>query len=228
MAEDYAPLYRSIWNDDDFRALTGAAQRLYLALMSSPNRSPAGVVGLTPKKWVRGAADLTPAVVEQALTELDGTGFLVVDDDTEEVLVRSYLRRAKVYAHIRTFARALRDIDAVESARLRSALGQELVRLPRLRIPEREPHKTEAEVAQRRLDELASMLCDAPPERPFHPMGHAMSHGMADGMGHGIGIGTGTGVGTGAGTALGSSSSRDLVSESDAGARGSYLRAVNT
>ena len=46
----------------------------------------------------------------------------------------------------------------------------------------------EARTAQQRLDELASMLCDAPPDGPGNGAGqddaHGMGHGMADGMAH--------------------------------------------
>lgn len=185
MANDFAPLLRSIWSDDDFRALRMDAQHVYLMLMSHPDRNSAGVLSLTRRKWTRLAADLTPARLTAALDELDAAGFIVLDEATEEVLVRAYVRRAKVYTHIRMLANALREMQEVESDRLRSALGQELVRLPRLAIPEPRPDGRnrqaveEAAATQHRLDVVASMLCDAPPEPPGQSNGHPMAHPMA-------------------------------------------------
>jgi hypothetical protein len=188
MAQDFAPLLRSIWSDDDWRALSMDAQHIYLMLLSHPDRNSAGVLSLTLRKWTRLAADLTPERLDKALAELDAAGFVVVDDSTEEVLVRAFIRRATVYKHIRMMANALREATEVESERLRSAIGQELVRLPKLAIPTTNTRMAEeAQRTQDRLNEVASMLCDAPPDGPgngagqdaAHGMGHAISHPMA-------------------------------------------------
>jgi hypothetical protein len=185
MANDFAPLLRSIWSDEDWRALSMDAQHVYLMLMSHPDRNSAGVLSLTLKKWTRLAADLSPDRLDTALAELDDASFIVLDDSTEEVLVRAFIRRANVYKHIRMMANALREISEVESERLRSALGQELVRLPKLAIPaNNERMADEARTTQQRLNELASMLYDVPPDPPGQGAFHGMGHGMADGIAH--------------------------------------------
>jgi len=187
MAQDFAPLLRSIWSDEDWRALPVDAQHVYLMLLSHPDRNSAGVLSLTLKKWTRLARDLSPARLDDALAELDVSGFVVVDAETEEVLVRSFIRRATVYKHIRMLASALREVAEVESDRLRSALGQELVRLPKLAVPKsNEAMAEEARRTQDRLNELASMLCDAPPDGPGNGAGQDDAHGMPHGMAHGI------------------------------------------
>src|SRR5206468_5079926 len=100
------------------------------------------------RKWTRLAADMTPQRLNAALVELDDTGFVVVDEETEELLVRAFIRRATVYKHIRMLANALREVSEVESKRLRSALGQELWRLPTLAMPaHNETMRKEAEAA---------------------------------------------------------------------------------
>lgn len=207
MAQDYVPLLRSIWSDEDFRALSMDAQHIYLLLLSHPDRNSAGVLSLTLRKWTRLARDLSPDRLDVALAELDAASFIVIDESTEEVLVRSFIRRATVYKHIRMFAKALREVSEVESDRLRSALGQELVRLPKLAIPTSNTKMAEeAHQAQQRLDELASMLCDSPPDGPGHGSVHPMAHGMADGMAHPPVVGAGAVVGVGAGAVRGSES----------------------
>ena len=182
MAQDFAPLFRSIWLDDDWRGLSMDAQHVYAMLMSHPNRNAAGVLPIAIKKWVRLARDLTVDRLEAALTELDGKGFIVLDDETDEVLVRSYIRRAKVYTHIRLLANALREVSEIESPRLRSVACQELARLPRLAVPDNPKMRAEAEAAQVRLDELVSSC--PPPKGPGQGDVHPMGHPMADPMGH--------------------------------------------
>jgi hypothetical protein len=217
MASDFAPLLRSIWSDDDWRALSMDAQHIYLLLLSHPDRNSAGVLSLTLRKWTRLARDLSPDRLDAAMAELDDTGFIVVDESTEEVLVRAYIRRATVYKHIRMMANALREASEVESERLRSALGQELVRLPKLAVPSNnERMAEEARKTQCRLDELASMLCDAPPDGPGNGAGQDDVHGMAHGMSHGIAhppvVVAGAVAGVGAVAARGPATSKDDLS----------------
>lgn len=229
MSQDYVAMYRARWaDDDDWRALSMPAQWLYDFLAQHPDRNEAGIVPFTVKRWARVARGLTVADLRRWLTELDDAGFLVADEDTEEVLVRSFIRVGKVYTHIRLFRNACTAIRAVESERIKSALGQELVRLPKLAIPAPRPgnerNVAEAVEAQQWLDELASMLCDAPPDPPgqtaVHPMAHPMADGMADPMAHPIGVGAGTGAGVGTGSVLGSCSTSENESlESNARAK---------
>jgi hypothetical protein len=226
MASDFAPLLRSIWSDDDWRALPVDAQHVYLMLLSHPDRNSAGVLSLTMKKWTRLAADMSSERLRAALELLDDAGFVVLDDETEEILVRSFIRRATVYKHIRMFANALREVSEVESERLRSALGQELVRLPRLAIPDKNPTmRDEALRAQDRLDELASIMCDSPPDGPGNGAGqdaaHGMAHGMADPIAHPPVVVAGAVAGVVAGAARGSwsTSSESVSVEGNAHAR---------
>jgi hypothetical protein len=184
MAQDFAPLLRSIWSDEDFRALPMDAQHIYMMLFSHPDRNSAGVLSLTLRKWTRLAADLSPDRLDAALEALDATEFIVMDESTEEVLVRSFIRRASVYKHIRMLANALREATEVESPRILSALRRELGRLPRLALPDNPKMRAEAEAAQRRVDELAG--APTPPNGPGQGDVDPMAHPMADGMAHPI------------------------------------------
>lgn len=220
MAQDFAPLLRSIWSDEDWRALTMDAQHIYLMLLSHPDRNSAGVLSMTLRKWTRLAADLSPDRLDVALAELDAAGFVVADEETEEVLVRAFVRRATVYKHIRMMANALREISEVESERLKSALGQELMRLPRLAVPTTNTKMAEeAERTQQRLDELASMLCDAPPDPPGQSLAHPMGHGMADPMAHPPVVVAGAVAGAGAGAVRGSERSFSRYESLESNAR---------
>jgi hypothetical protein len=82
---DYGKLFHQIWNDPGFIALPSRPQRLFMMLCSYHTRNYAGVVPMTVGRWARTAADLTAGMVREAR-------YVVTDEDTEEVLVRSYMR----------------------------------------------------------------------------------------------------------------------------------------
>jgi hypothetical protein len=161
MAQDFAPLLRSIWSDDDWRALSMDAQHVYLMLLSHPDRNSAGVLSLTLRKWTRLAKDMSAERLDVALDELDESGSSSMDEETEEVLVRAFLRRATVYKHIRMLANALGKHPR-SNQNGSSALGQELVRLPKLAIPTTNTKMAE-EAVRPRTSSMSSPRCCATP-----------------------------------------------------------------
>lgn len=130
MARDHARLDVHIWTDDDYRDLSVAAKMVYLQLLSQPKLSYAGVLDLAVKRWARAHPDLGTAGVRAALSELDAARFVVVDQDTEEVLVRSFIRNDGLYKQPNVLRAALRVAFEIESPILRGALAAELRRLP--------------------------------------------------------------------------------------------------
>lgn len=96
MARVYAPLLCSIWNDDRFIALPSQAQRVYLLAFSQANTSYAGVVPYTEKRWAKRAPDTTPGSIAEAVNHLIDGSFVLLDDDTEELWVRSFIKHNKI------------------------------------------------------------------------------------------------------------------------------------
>lgn len=88
----YTRIFASIWTDPDFTNLTAQAQRLYLLLVTQPDVSHCGLLPLTERRWARLALDTDHNTVRAAVTELIHRQFIVVDETTEEVLVRSYIK----------------------------------------------------------------------------------------------------------------------------------------
>lgn len=82
----------SIWNDADFVALGVRPQRLYILLLSQPHVSACGVLPLQPRRWAQLASDESTTGVTRALKALEGADFVVVDETTEEVWIRSFIR----------------------------------------------------------------------------------------------------------------------------------------
>jgi len=99
MAEDddgrsFVKLFRAIWRDEEFTRLDQSAQRTYFLLISQPKITLAGMLALQPGKWARLSADATAESILADIADLDESCFTVTDHDTEEVLVRSYMRNA--------------------------------------------------------------------------------------------------------------------------------------
>lgn len=90
MARSQAKLLVTIWSDDDWLATSAAAQRLYWLLLSQSRLNLAGCVDLMPGRWAALAPDTTVGDIESALAELEERRFVVVDQVTCEVLIRSF------------------------------------------------------------------------------------------------------------------------------------------
>lgn len=115
----YTKIVRTIWNDDDYRTLDPLAQWTYLMLVSQPDISHAGVLAFTPGRWATLADGLTPALVRRAVATLEAGRFIVVDANTEELWVRSYMKYDEGHKvpNIRTAIG--RACDSISSKRLR-------------------------------------------------------------------------------------------------------------
>lgn len=94
---NYVRLFRSIWNNPDFVALGATDQRTYLMLMSQPDITAAGVLPRLERRWAKLAADTTMDVVESSLLRLADARFVIIDETTDEVWVRSYIRYDELF-----------------------------------------------------------------------------------------------------------------------------------
>lgn len=92
MGNEYRMIYTAIWTDPDFRKLSGAAQRLYMLMLTHPSLSACGVLDWKEAKLAKFAGDTTVQVLREAAYELGRGGFIAVDPETEEALVRSFVR----------------------------------------------------------------------------------------------------------------------------------------
>lgn len=132
MPREHGRILCAIWTDPDWRARSPGAQRLYFLLISQRTITTCGVLPLQVSKWARGSNDTTAADVETALAELSEHRYVVVDRDTEEVLVRTFIRNDGVAKHPNMLKNALRVARQTESPLLRAALALELRRLGRI------------------------------------------------------------------------------------------------
>ena len=125
----FAQVKISIWADDDFRALPGDAQHLYFMLLTSADLDPAGVTDWRPARIAALVADWDAATVQKAADVLAERSYLVVDDDTEEVLIRSFMRHDGLLNKPNMATAAAKAYAGCASSEIRGALLRELHRL---------------------------------------------------------------------------------------------------
>lgn len=129
MARSYAALYHRIWADPEWRALDVDAQHLYLLLISQDNLNMAGVLPLQVRRWSKCAHGWDEVVVSDALARLCDQHFVVVDGDTEEVLVRTLVRNDGAYRTPGMLVSILRFAESTQSPAIRAVLAVELGKL---------------------------------------------------------------------------------------------------
>lgn len=130
MAREHARILCSVWRPgDDFRDRSPEAQRLYFLIVSQQQLNNAGLIPLMVSKWARCSKGTTVADIEKALAELEEHRYVVVDRDTEEVLVRTFIRNDGVAKQPNVLKSALRLARQIESQTVRTALAYELTRL---------------------------------------------------------------------------------------------------
>lgn len=130
MARGHGRILTSIWEDSDFLKLDEREQRFYLFLISQPNLNHAGLLPLTLRRWSRKAHGLTSADVEKRLQSLDEAQFIVMDDDTEELLIRSFVRNDGVWRMPKVMGAMVSGALEISSRRLQVALLTEMDRIP--------------------------------------------------------------------------------------------------
>jgi hypothetical protein len=125
-----ARLQVSIWSDADWLALSVDAQRAYLLVLSQPGLSLCGVIAYTPRRWATYAAGDTTERLEAAIDELEERRFVVVDRDTEELLIRSFMRRDRVHPkNDKCWRPAMAQREAIVSVLIRGAVEEEVARI---------------------------------------------------------------------------------------------------
>lgn len=126
MARDHARINLTIWGDPDFRALPVPAQHLYLLLWTHPDLSYCGSLEWRPGKMSGFTAGRRRVDVEQAADCLRARHFIVVDEETEEVLVRSWVRWDGLMKQPRMAVSCVTAYGNLGSETLRRALVHEL------------------------------------------------------------------------------------------------------
>lgn len=128
MSREQANVRVTIWAEE-FRLLSRDAQHLYFVLLTSPQLSYCGVTDWRPARIAKLAADLTVTEVRVAARELAGQLYIVIDEDSEEVLLRSFIRNDGLLRNPKMGPAVARAWTATASAVLRGVVAYEATRL---------------------------------------------------------------------------------------------------
>ncbi|WAY18417.1 hypothetical protein OF855_24580 [Mycolicibacterium fortuitum] len=90
--KDHSEINLAIWGDDDWLDLTPPAQHLYFVLWTSPQLSYCGAGEWHPGRIAAMSKDWTVQSVEAAAAEISRELFLIIDTNTEEFLLRSWIK----------------------------------------------------------------------------------------------------------------------------------------
>lgn len=130
MARSHGRIHTRIWDpDDDFVDLTPGGQRLYMFLLTQRDLNQAGLIALRPERWANMARDLTVEQVMQDLWDITEGRFVAVDETTQEVLIRTFIRGDGVWKQPNVMIRAGEDAGQITSPALREVFLAELDRL---------------------------------------------------------------------------------------------------
>ncbi len=130
MAREYARIRVSSADDPDVESLSIEAQWLYFkVLLPHPMLSSCGVMDWRPKHLVRKATNSTVVKILAAAAELERARFLMFDLETEQVLLRSYVRGDELLKNPKMAGAVIKAYHSVASRELQAALVTEMVRV---------------------------------------------------------------------------------------------------
>ena len=178
MAREHGRVNVEIWSDPEFRKLPPAAQHLYLLLWTSPALTYCGTHDWRPGRLAALSSGWSADHITLVGDCLAARHFLVIDDDTEEVLIRSWARFDGLLKQPKMAVSYATAYAAVASEKLRAVLVHEAKKI-------REAHPDLACWRDKRvvglLDHPSVSAKDSPtPEDPF---GVEVGDGFALGLG---------------------------------------------
>lgn len=182
MAKDFATVNVGMWGDPDFRALPAPAQHLYLMLWTSPGLSYCGVHDWRPGRLAVRAGGVAADDLRVIARCLEARHFVVLDDDTEEILVRSWMRFDQIMKKPRLAISCIAAYSEVASDLLRGVVVHELQKIRSL-----EPDWSswgDSRVQQ----VLEQPAIDAKDQvQVSDPFGEGFTYGFGQGFGDGLG-----------------------------------------
>ena len=130
MARTYAKIKVAIWqDDDDFRSLPVTAQHLYLVLLTSPTLNLAGVADWRPNRLAALSDGWTAKAVRAAANVLTERRYILTDDDTEEVLIRTFIKHDGILVNSKTARGMVTEWGSVYSTPIRATIAEEVRKL---------------------------------------------------------------------------------------------------
>jgi hypothetical protein len=129
VARDRANINTNIWTDQDWRDLPIAEQHLYWLLSTHPDLSYVGVADWRTARLAAMSADATREGIQATAERLQEKRFVFIDEETEEILIRSFLRHDGLLKQPKLSISMVNAFGAVSSKRIREVVTFELQKL---------------------------------------------------------------------------------------------------
>lgn len=126
MARDRANIRTDMIGDDHYRELTRDEQWLYKLLLIHPTLSYAGVAEWRPGRIAATAADTTADDIRRIGAGLQAKYFVYVDEETEEVFIRSFVKHDGLLKQYRLPISMANDYAGIASQPIREFFVYEL------------------------------------------------------------------------------------------------------
>ena len=209
----YALIHRAILDDPSWRCLTRSQQNLYLLLLLKLSTNLCGIVDWRPKKLAVNASDMTVETIEADAVVLEKKLYIVRDEDTDEVLIRSFLRNDAPLKSSKTAIAVRSSYTDTASSKLRGVIVFELQRLYKeqrdwqgwdqvrdlLDLPSIDPRRIVSGGEEAVSDALnryqEKLFLSSTGYLIRYPIGWGISRGISRGVGYSIGWGISRGVG---------------------------------
>jgi len=118
-----------LWTEDSVKDLSVHQQWLYTLLRHSTDANRCGVIPWRPARIAKLASDGNPVLVRKTGRQLVTTRHLVLDEDWEEVMVRTFIRHERILRLPYVAAQLTRDFADLASPTIRIVVLSELRRM---------------------------------------------------------------------------------------------------
>lgn len=132
---DRANIRTDIWADGDWRELRDVDQHLYLLILTHATLNYAGVADWRPGRLAALFSNGSVDVVRERARCLEVKGYILVDDETEEVLIRSFVKHDGLMKQPKLAVAMANAFAAIASTSIRQVVAFEIQKLHE-RMPE--------------------------------------------------------------------------------------------
>ena len=169
MARTEARIKCDIWDDEDFRSLTWEAQWLYHAILEQKDLSLCGVLTWTPKRFAKLASNASATATKKALELLRSRRYVVVDEDTDELWVRTLIQNDRVLDNHNSIVGMSNAFGAIHSKVIRDALVEGVMKGVGKGVLNALPQGVQDRLSKPFVQALALASARPPPHPPIPP-----------------------------------------------------------
>lgn len=125
----FARMTTDFHDEPSIRNLTSDQQWAYDVVYKRPDLSRCGVVAYTPRRWAKYAKGMTETKLRRLYDQLAATRHVVLDDDSEELLIRTYVRHDGLLTQPNVVSAMVGDYRLIASPIIRTAFLIEMRRI---------------------------------------------------------------------------------------------------